>query len=596
MKKKLLSAVLVLVLFLAMIPVSAGAAATVTEIEIVDQYATIYSTDYMSPDIELNIGDFQYRVTYSDGRVQIEDYWESLLEFSQFSVHYAGEYVSYDYPTVLQSGKQAVEIQYLGNTYRSYITITGVHEEFGYAYAVSADQDMTFSEYEGREAWGFWRLNMSTSGIYSLYSNYAFANMMEYWSVQIFDKYNNEVPAVDDMCEWQLVAGEDYYLSLRCTFLDSYYGELLFCLSRTGAMTGSNRFATPLITELTNTLNGVSVKWNPVAGAAKYRVFYKTPTGSWTKAGDTTSTNLTVTGLASGINYTFTVRCIDASGSFTSSLDPIGKSITYLMAPKLTYIGTSVKGVELKWNAVKGAENYGVWYKTATGAWTKAGNTTDTQYVVSGLTSGTTYTFTVRCLSADGKSYMSGFDSVGKTFTYLETPKLSYIGTSVKGVEVKWNAVKNAENYGVWYKTATGSWTKAGNTTGTEMVVTGLTSGTTYTFTVRCLSADGKTYMSGFDAVGKTFTYLETPKLSYIGTSVKGVEVKWNAVKNAENYGVWYKTATGSWTKAGTTTGTEMVVSGLTSGTTYTFTVRCLSADGKTYMSGFDSVGKTFTY
>ncbi|MCQ2451886.1 MAG: fibronectin type III domain-containing protein [Oscillospiraceae bacterium] len=394
-----------------------------------------------------------------------------------------------------------------------------------------------------------------------------------------------------------LTSGTTYTFTVRCLSADgSTYTSGFDSVGKTFTY-----LATPTVSSVSSGSNGVTVDWGAVSGATKYRVFYKVAGGSWTKAADVTGTSYTVTGLTAGKTYTFTVRCIDSAGNYTSGFDSTGKTITYttsskLATPKLTYIGTSVKGVEVKWDAVPGAVNYGVWYKTATGSWTKFGNTTGTSVVVSGLTSGTTYTFTVRCLSADGKSYTSDFDSVGKTFMYLATPELTYIGTSVKGVEVKWNAVKNAENYGVWYKTATGSWTKAGNTTGTTYVVSGLTSGTTYTFTVRCLSADGKTYMSGFDSVGKTFMYLATPVIASVGTSVKGVEVKWNAVKNAENYGVWYKTATGSWTKAGNTTGTTYVVTGLTSGTTYTFTVRCLSADGKTYMSGFDSVGKQFTF
>ena len=57
----------------------------------------------------------------------------------------------------------------------------------------------------------------------------------------------------------------------------------------------------------------MDIKWNAVAGAEKYRVYYYGSKG-WTKLTDTEETSVTDTDVTSGYNYTYTVRCISADG------------------------------------------------------------------------------------------------------------------------------------------------------------------------------------------------------------------------------------------------------------------------------------------
>ena len=76
------------------------------------------------------------------------------------------------------------------------------------------------------------------------------------------------------------------------------------------------------------------------------------------------------------------------------------------------------------------------------------------------------------------------------------------------GVKISWGAVPGAEKYRVYVKTASG-WTNIGNTTGTSLTYTKAVSGETYTFTVRCITPDGKGYTSSYDAKGKTITYIK---------------------------------------------------------------------------------------
>lgn len=176
---------------------------------------------------------------------------------------------------------------------------------------------------------------------------------------------------------------------------------------------------TPALSSVENVNTGVKITWKEVTGAVKYRVYYKIGEGGWKKIADTTSTSYTWTDVQSGINYTFTVRCMNNAGTlFASNYDKLGKSITYVATPKLSNAERVSDGVKIAWDKVTGAAKYRVYYKTGTGNWTKIADTTSTSYTWKEAKKGTTYTFTVRCISSDGKSFTSSYDRTGKTITY----------------------------------------------------------------------------------------------------------------------------------------------------------------------------------
>ena len=360
--------------------------------------------------------------------------------------------------------------------------------------------------------------------------------------------------------------------------------------------TGSD-LETPGGITVSNTATGVNISWNSVPMAEKFRVYYKTGSGSWTKIADTSSTSYTWTGAASGTTYTFTVRCVSNDGkSFTSGYDSTGKSIKYIAAPAISSLESNTSGVKITWGKVNGAELYRVYYKNNSGGWTKIADTTSTSYTWTGAKEGTNYTFTIRCLTGDGKSFTSGFDGTGKSIAFLSSPKLTSVSVENSGTVIKWNSVTGAEKYRVYYKTGSGSWTKIADTTSTSYTWTGAASGTAYTFTVRCLTSDGKFFTSGFDSTGKSIKCLSAPTVSSVANAETGVKIDWGKVSGADKYRVYYKTDSGSWTKIADTTSTSYTWTGAKSGTNYTFTVRCLTSDGSTFTSGYDAKGKSIKY
>lgn len=261
----------------------------------------------------------------------------------------------------------------------------------------------------------------------------------------------------------------------------------------------STNLTKPKISSVKPTTTGVEITWGKVAGAAQYRVFRKTGSGSWKKVGDTVGTSLVDKKAKSGTTYTYTVRCLSANGkSYTSKYDTKGKSITYIAAPKLKSVSNATKGVTVKWGSVTGAAKYRVYRRTENGKWKKVGDTTATSIVDKKAKSGTTYYYTVRCISKNGKSTTSAYDETGLSILRLANPTISSVKSTAKGkVTVKWKKVTGAAGYIVYRRTVNGSWKKVATVksgTTVKYVDKKAKSGTKYYYTVRAYYGSTKSY------------------------------------------------------------------------------------------------------
>ncbi|MCD8155690.1 MAG: hypothetical protein LUF78_13595, partial [Clostridiales bacterium] len=115
-----------------------------------------------------------------------------------------------------------------------------------------------------------------------------------------------------------------------------------------------------------------------------------------------------------------------------------------LSAPILTAAVNAPTGVKITWEEVPGAEKYRVFRKVPGGSWKRTGDTTEVSYTDTSAVSGTTYIYTVRCVSSDGASYTSSFDSSGLSVYYLSAPILSSVSNTANGVKITWEAVTGA--------------------------------------------------------------------------------------------------------------------------------------------------------
>ncbi|MDO4649994.1 MAG: fibronectin type III domain-containing protein, partial [Eubacteriales bacterium] len=311
--------------------------------------------------------------------------------------------------------------------------------------------------------------------------------------------------------------------------------------------------------------------------------------GRWTLAGE---------GCIEQNVYTTTYTTEEENEAYTGTVNSDGTYSYSLPSPKFR-LEPSTTGVKVSWDLIPGAERYRVFYKeTQNGTWINAGSTKSNSFIKTGLTSGKTYYFTVRCLASFSEEYTSEYDKKGKSICYIAPPSINSASLTTTGIKLSWSAVAGAPKYRVFYKlSGANSWTVAGDTTSLNYTINGLSSGKTYVFAVRCVNAAGTSYVSDYFTKGRSKRFVKAPVLSGVSAATSGVTVKWAASPGAVNYRVFYKLAGASkWTKASDTGKTSYTVTGLTSGKTYVFTVRCLNKEGTDFTSAVNSAGKTLLY
>ena len=305
------------------------------------------------------------------------------------------------------------------------------------------------------------------------------------------------------------------------------------------------------------------------------------------------------------------MSAVAASAVSVGAVENINTPVQYaqvakasLATPKISKGESVYGGVKLTWGKVNGAAKYRV-YRKGTNGWTKLADTTSTTYTDKTVSSGKSYTYTLRCISKDGKKFTSGYDSKGKTVKYVASPKISKVESVYDGTKITWNKVTGAEKYRVYYKDRTG-WNKLVDTTGTSVVDTGLVvkeldykniqNSTVYT--VRCISKDGKKFTSGYDSKGGAINNNQNycPEIRNISTVSNGIKLEFNyALTSNSKYRVYIK-ENGSWKKIGETYNEYYTDKNVQSGKSYTYTVRCVSKDGKKFTSSFNPTGATLKY
>ena len=276
----------------------------------------------------------------------------------------------------------------------------------------------------------------------------------------------------------------------------------------------------------------------------------------------------------------------------TTDLDLYAKWTHKLLAtPQITKAVNIEAGVKLTWGKVSGAKKYSVFRKTGDGKFEKLGNTTAVSYADKTAVSGVTYTYTVRCISLDGKYYSSDYDKTGRSITFISRPRFTAFVNTAKGTELSWSKPAGAQKFRVFVKNGK-SWKKLADTTATSYTNTQVESGGRYTYTVRCISTDGKQYTSGYNEAGRNYQFIARPALPTLKNTKNGVLISLKQVTGAEKYRIFRKTGSGKWTKIADTTKLSYTDKTAKNGTTYTYTVRCVSKDGKSYTSAYHTAGK----
>ena len=345
----------------------------------------------------------------------------------------------------------------------------------------------------------------------------------------------------------------------------------------------------PQISGFSNTSTGTKISWNSYSGAVKYRV-YVFNGKSWSRVGESTTTNFTHNSLRDGVTYRYTVRAMDKNNKFVSDYNKDGYSNTFFAPPVISSLQNVFGGVTVKWSKNSAIDSYRIYRKTKNTGWKRIGTSDSGSFTDTTAVSGINYTYTLRALDAENNfaSYYNG----GKSVTYVKAPTINKIENTVTGSKISWGKCSGASKYRVYYL-QNRSWKALGNTTATSFTHNKLKSETKYTYTVRCLDSKGN-FVSGYDKNGTSNIFLNPPKISSLANINGGVEIKWNTLKYADGYRVYRKTKNTGWTRIGNTEDNTFKDTNVKSGTAYTYTVRCVDEDGN-FASYFNN-GKSVTF
>ncbi|MBE6751057.1 MAG: hypothetical protein E7556_00860 [Ruminococcaceae bacterium] len=348
------------------------------------------------------------------------------------------------------------------------------------------------------------------------------------------------------------------------------------------------------LTGISNSKNGVVIKWNNLSTATKYRIYRKANNEtSWTKLADVKAGTKSYTDktVKSGVKYSYTVRAYDKL--YKSLYDKKGLTTVFLSTPTLTQPKSSSDIYPVvKWSKVAGSQGYYIYRKGGSlnnsTTWKRIAtikNPSTVSYTDKTATSPDwQYTYTVRAYN--GK-YLSAYNTTGIDYNYATAPVLKSASAVNGGIKVTWLDTNNAAKKFYIYRKASGEtkWTKIGSSKTTSYTDKNVTNGTTYTYTVRTATA---TNTSSYDKKGISTLYIQTPSLSKISIAKNGdITIKWTSVKGVKGYNV-YKSVNGSkWQKIASIKDSKTLTykdtSAKKSGEKYTYTVRAVKGSYSSY-------------
>lgn len=267
---------------------------------------------------------------------------------------------------------------------------------------------------------------------------------------------------------------------------------------------GITYIARPVLTSISNTSTGIKLKWKKSGGAAGYRILRKKKDGSWKKLAVVTENSYVDTTVASGTAYTYSVRCVDASGKdYTSSYDKTGLTISFLARPTMSAPENKQTGIKVAWGQIAGATGYYVYRQTGNGSWEKVKSTKSLSWAdKKALSNGKQYKYKVYAYmkGADGAVTQSAA-SASKTIYRLNATEIkSLTNLKYQKLRVTYKKNKKASGYQIEYSRYPAfklSKTAAASSTGTTL--SGLWKKQKYYVRVRSYIKVGKkTYYSAW--------------------------------------------------------------------------------------------------
>ena len=369
--------------------------------------------------------------------------------------------------------------------------------------------------------------------------------------------------------------------------------------------TGTQNVKATNIKLKTNTPTSQTLTWTAPSGYVDgYRVyFYNTETGKYTRACQVKTNSATITGLTPGTEYTYLVRSFYNTEDTTVLSQYSDHAMFSTQSTKVTNFATKTKNttsITLTWTKPSQGkvDAYRIYsYDPSTKKYTRLVQTTATTYKLTGLKSGTPYTFLVRSFYVNSnKEYIlseySALHTTGTQATKATGVKIKPNSATYQTVVWKKPAGQAVDGYRLYsYNPTTKKYKRLCDITGTSFKVTGLKADTEYYYMVRSYyySGDEQILSQYSEILHCTTCYTAVKGLKATNIKKTSCKLSWTKMPGATGYNVYSVGSNGSYTLVKSVTGNSLTVSSLKSGKTYTYAVRAYKKIDNVKYLGFIS-------
>lgn len=299
--------------------------------------------------------------------------------------------------------------------------------------------------------------------------------------------------------------------------------------------TSINYVATPVISSIVNTTDGILVSWRATVNAVKY-VIYRKEIGKdsqWVEYGETNLESFVDTEVQGGKAYAYSVKA--CTNDNESSFNSTGNTYTFVPPVPVKTIVNGKYSVDITWDSVPSARQYIIYRKAAdSNDWVKLAVTDSTAVSFSDTTatSGGTYVYAVCSVISNSESAKAESEAI----YFIKAPGSVVPKNMEEGILVQWDSVLGAAEYNVYKSVNDGEFTLLCKTSDVSITDTDVSFGSSYTYKVQSVNAvsqspesDVSQTLLRISAIGKA-----TPSLAD-----GGISVQWDAVSGAEFYALF---------------------------------------------------------
>lgn len=276
-----------------------------------------------------------------------------------------------------------------------------------------------------------------------------------------------------------------------------------------------------------------------------------------------------------------TLATYDDGSSVQYKLDAAGNRISVATFPPLTaptgltVTVVSARSLSLSWSAGSGGSG-GYTYKVYTSAGALVASPATTSYTNTGLIAHTSYSYFVTAIDSDGNE--SPHSAVASNTTYAVPTIGSFTGApnSASSITLNWTAADaNGPGLAPFSLTRSpGTLNASPAATATSYTDTGLTPGTSYTYTL--VASDGHSDTATATATAATDPLPTISAFTAAVTSASKITLTWSATDKAQQGTLTYSVVRGATTLSCTTS--PCVDSGLTPNNPYNYTLTATDA------------------